>query len=88
MVLSGSDHVTSYDPDTGKKLWEIDGPTEQFVASFVYHDGLFFMTGGFPERHVLTYDSFMAAWRAATGARAGPAGGDSSPLVRLLCGDT
>jgi hypothetical protein len=53
MVLSGSNHVTSYDPETGKQLWQIDGPTEQFVASFVLHDGLFFMTGGFPERHVL-----------------------------------
>jgi outer membrane protein assembly factor BamB len=53
MVLSGSNHVTSYDPATGKLIWQIDGPTEQFVASFVFHDGLFFMTGGFPERHVL-----------------------------------
>src|SRR5439155_1343089 len=76
MVLSGSDHVTSYDPDTGKKLWEIDGPTEQFVASFVYHDGLFFMTGGFPERHVLAIrpdgsgdvTQTHVAWRTMEGA--------------------
>ncbi|MDZ4286640.1 MAG: PQQ-binding-like beta-propeller repeat protein, partial [Prosthecobacter sp.] len=35
MVLSGSMCVASYDPDTGKLIWIIDGPTEQFVASLV-----------------------------------------------------
>src|SRR5262249_24607768 len=50
---SGSKCVASYDPDTGEQLWIIDGPTEQFVASLVYLDGLFFMTAGFPEYHVM-----------------------------------
>lgn len=53
LVLSGANRVTSYDPDAGKLLWEIDGPTEQFVASFVLHDGILFMSGGYPEKHVL-----------------------------------
>ena len=53
MVLSGSKCVACYDPDTGKQIWIIDGPTEQFVASLVYLDGIFFITGGFPEYHVL-----------------------------------
>lgn len=53
MVLSGSKCVASYDPDTGKQIWIIDGPTEQFVASMVYAEGVFFITGGFPEYHVL-----------------------------------
>jgi outer membrane protein assembly factor BamB len=76
MVMSGANHVTSYDPDNGKQLWDIDGPTEQFVASFVFHDGLFFMTGGFPERHVLAIRPDGAgdvtqthiAWRTRKGA--------------------
>ena len=76
MVLSGSNHVTSFDPATGKMIWQIDGPTEQFVATFVYLDGLFFMTGGFPERHVLairpdgTGDVTRSsiAWRTTKGA--------------------
>jgi outer membrane protein assembly factor BamB len=76
MVLSGSSHVTSYDPATGAKLWEIDGPTEQFVASFVQQDGLLFMTGGFPERHVLAIrpdgrgdvTATHIAWRTTKGA--------------------
>jgi outer membrane protein assembly factor BamB len=51
MVLSGSESVTSYDPDTGAPIWNIKGPTEQYVASVVYGDGLFFMTCGFPTYH-------------------------------------
>jgi outer membrane protein assembly factor BamB len=53
MVLSGSKCVASYDPDSGKQIWIIDGPTEQFVASMVYTEGVFFITGGFPQWHVL-----------------------------------
>jgi outer membrane protein assembly factor BamB len=53
LVLSGSKCVASYDPDTGRQIWIIDGPTEQFVASMVYAEGVFFITGGFPEFHSL-----------------------------------
>lgn len=53
MVLSGSKCIASYDPDTGKQWWLIDGPTEQFVASLIYHDNLFFMTAGFPTYHIM-----------------------------------
>jgi outer membrane protein assembly factor BamB len=53
MVMSGSKCVASYDPDSGKQLWIIDGPTEQFVSSPVYLDGLFFLTAGFPTYHYM-----------------------------------
>lgn len=53
LVLSGSKCVASYDPDTGKQLWIIDGPTEQFVASLVYQDGILCLTSGFPEYHLM-----------------------------------
>ena len=29
LILSGSKSVASYDPDTGKQHWIIDGPTDQ-----------------------------------------------------------
>jgi outer membrane protein assembly factor BamB len=51
MVLSGTRTVTSYNPDTGKLLWIIDGPTEQFVASPVFGEGVFFLTAGYPDYH-------------------------------------
>ena len=56
MVLSGDKTVASYDPDTGKRHWVIDGPTDQFVASLVYNGDLLFMTCGFPQRHMLAID--------------------------------
>lgn len=53
LILSGSKCVTSYDPRTGKLIWVIDGPTEQFVASIVDNEKLLFMTCGFPDKHLL-----------------------------------
>ena len=55
MVLSGDKCVASYDPNNGQRIWVIDGPTDQFVASPVYHEesGLVFITGGFPDHHIL-----------------------------------
>jgi len=56
MMLSGSLSVASYDPNDGSRHWVIEGPTEQFVASLIYHQGLLFLTCGYPERHVLAID--------------------------------
>jgi outer membrane protein assembly factor BamB len=53
MVMSGSKCVISLDPLTGKRLWNVEGPTEQFVASMVYDGTNFFMACGFPTYHVL-----------------------------------
>ncbi|MEZ6143033.1 MAG: PQQ-binding-like beta-propeller repeat protein [Zavarzinella sp.] len=53
MVMTGCLTTASYDPDTGKQLWIVDGPTEQFVASMVYSKGMFFLTAGFPTYHVM-----------------------------------
>lgn len=53
LVLSGSKSVASYDPSTGKQWWVIDGPTEQFVASVVCTEDIFFVTGGFPKHFLI-----------------------------------
>ncbi|MCE9607792.1 MAG: PQQ-like beta-propeller repeat protein [Planctomycetia bacterium] len=53
LILSGSKSVCSYEPRTGKRIWNIDGPTEQFVASMVDDGKFLFMTCGFPDRHIL-----------------------------------
>ncbi len=64
MVLTGSKCTASYDPATGKRLWLFDGPTEQFVASVVYADEMFFVTGGYPEHHILgVRPDGTIAWR-------------------------
>lgn len=56
LVLSGNRCIASYAPRTGERLWYVDGPTEQFVASMVYDGRLFFMTCGYPDYHVLGID--------------------------------
>lgn len=56
LILSGSKCVASYDPRTGQRHWVLDGPTEQFVASPVVNQGLVFITGGFPDKHILAID--------------------------------
>jgi outer membrane protein assembly factor BamB len=56
LVLTGSKCVASYDPDTGKPNWVIDGPTEQFVSSMVLHDGVLLMTAGYPDHCVMAID--------------------------------
>jgi outer membrane protein assembly factor BamB len=53
LVLSGSKCVASYDLDTGKQHWIVDGPTEQFVASMVYGNDVLFLTAGFPTYHLM-----------------------------------
>jgi outer membrane protein assembly factor BamB len=53
MVLSGSHHIASYDPRSGSMHWQVDGPTEQFVASLVFDGRLFYMAAGFPTYHVM-----------------------------------
>jgi outer membrane protein assembly factor BamB len=53
LVLSGTKCVTGYDADTGKLLWIHDGPTEQYVASLVYHQKVLFLTTGFPQHHLM-----------------------------------
>lgn len=53
LVLSGSLCVASYNPDNGKLIWIIDGPTEQYVASLVYKNDVLFLTYGFPKLGVM-----------------------------------
>jgi len=53
MVFSGSKRIVSMNPRDGSFHWIYEGPTEQFVASMIYDEGLFYMTSGFPEHHVM-----------------------------------
>ena len=56
LVLSGSLSVAAYAPESGKPIWIVDGPTEQFVSSPVYVGGVVFMTYGFPKRGICGID--------------------------------
>ncbi|MBN2580428.1 MAG: PQQ-binding-like beta-propeller repeat protein [Pirellulales bacterium] len=54
LLLSGAKTVSGYDARRGTLLWELtDGVTDEYVASPVYNGRLLFVTGGYPEIHVL-----------------------------------
>jgi len=52
LLLQGCKLVTSLEPLTGKKIWEIEGSTEECVTSTVTDSGLIFTSGGYPKNHV------------------------------------
>ncbi len=65
-LMVGTNLVSSYDPQTGKKLWEIDGATTECVTSVVTDGTRIFTSGGYPRNHVqavLADGSGKTAWQ-------------------------
>ena len=56
MVLAGSKCVAAFDPDSGKQLWVADSPTDKFVATVAYTEGLVFATGTSPVSTLVALD--------------------------------
>jgi len=52
LVLVGCDLVASFEPLTGKKLWEVPGATTECVTSTVTDGELVITSGGYPENHI------------------------------------
>jgi len=52
LVFSGCDLVASFEPFTGKPLWEIKGSTTECVTSAVTDGRLVFISGGYPKNHI------------------------------------
>lgn len=48
----GCDLVTSLDPKTGKKFWELPGATTECVTSTVTDGKLIYTSGGYPKNHL------------------------------------
>lgn len=49
-ILAGCDHISSFDPLTGTRLWEIEGSTTECVGSIVTDGTLVFASGGYPDK--------------------------------------
>ena len=65
-MLTGCDLVTSLDPLTGKKLWEIPGATTECVTTTVTDGIHVYTSGGYPKNHVSAVradGSGKIAWR-------------------------
>jgi outer membrane protein assembly factor BamB len=69
LILVGCDLVTSLDPLTGKKLWEVAGATTECVTSTVTDGKHIFTSGGYPKNHmsaVLADGSGKVVWENKT----------------------
>ena len=53
LLLAGCDHVSSFDPLSGKQLWEVEGSTTECVGSIVSDGRLVFASGGYPKKLTL-----------------------------------
>ena len=52
LVVHGCDLVSSFDPLSGNKLWEIEGATTECVTTLVTDGERIFVSGGWPRKHV------------------------------------
>lgn len=69
LVVQGCDLVSSFDPTSGKKLWEIEGATTECVTTLVTDGERIFVSGGYPRKHVqavLADGSGKTAWENNT----------------------
>lgn len=69
VVVAGCNLVSSYDPATGKKLWEIEGSTEETVVTAVTDGSRIFVGGGYPKNHAVAIEadgSGRIAWQNGT----------------------
>ena len=66
MVLGGCNLISSFDPSTGHKLWEVNGSTEECVVTAVSDGERVFTSGGYPRNHtvaIVADGSGKVAWQ-------------------------
>ncbi len=69
VVLGGCNLVSAFDPQTGRKLWEIEGATEECVTTAVTDGRRVFVSGGYPRNNVTAVEadgSGRIAWQNST----------------------
>lgn len=52
LLVQGCDLISSFEPTTGQKLWEIEGATTECVTTMVTDGKHVFASGGYPRKHV------------------------------------
>jgi len=66
VVLAGCNLISSFDPANGRKLWELNGSTEECVVTPVTDGTRIFTSGGYPKNHtvaVFADGSSRVAWQ-------------------------
>ncbi|MFT5471269.1 MAG: outer membrane protein assembly factor BamB [Verrucomicrobiales bacterium] len=55
LLFTGCELVTSLNPSTGEKLWEVEGSTTECVTSTITDGERVFTSGGYPKNHVSAF---------------------------------
>ncbi len=69
VVLGGCNLISAFDPISGRKLWEIEGATEECVTTAVTDGQRVFVSGGYPRNNVTAVEadgSGRIAWQNNT----------------------
>ncbi len=53
LLISGVNKVSSYDPMTGKSLWEVDGTTFATCGTMVWENDVVMASGGYPKKETI-----------------------------------
>lgn len=53
LLMSGANLVASFDPNSGKPLWSVEGTTDATCSTMVWEGDLVFGTGGYPGSETL-----------------------------------
>lgn len=52
LLMTGCELLSSFDPGSGEKLWEVAGATTECVTSTVTNGEFIYSSGGYPDNHV------------------------------------
>ena len=65
LLISGCEQVTSYDPGSGQKLWNVAGTTMATCGTMVWNDQLVFASGGYPKPQTICVagDGSRVVWK-------------------------
>lgn len=55
LIANGAESVISYDPLTGKELWQSEGVVGWAIPSVVAGNGMVFATAGYPQKRALAF---------------------------------
>jgi hypothetical protein len=53
LLIGGTGVVSSYNPDTGERLWYCDGPSQVMACTMAFGKDLVYASGGYPEKEIL-----------------------------------
>ena len=53
LLVNGPLEVSSYDPNTGRRLWHCDGPSKEAAATVAFGKDLVYASAGYPAKNLL-----------------------------------